>query len=108
MSNKTEAANVPPLVWRSPETAPECPDRDYLAIDYLGHIRATRHDRATLLHAGWATGWHPMKGEPEPRDKLNIRDGAMEIAAVHAREFRRLLTEHRMPADTIIEGVRLA
>ena len=104
----TEATMPAPLKWRRPETAPEHPDRDYLAIDPLGYIHVTRHPRATLLHAGWACGWHPMQGEPQPPDGLNIQEGGMQIAAVHAREFRRLLTEHRMPPDTVIEGVRLA
>lgn len=94
------------LVWRPVETAPEYPDRDYLAIDALGYIHVTRHDRSTLLHAGWAEGWHPMKGEPIQREE-SIRDGGVRIAAVHAREFRRLVSQHRMPKDTVIEGVKL-
>jgi hypothetical protein len=93
-----------PLNWRSLETAPEYPTEDYLAIDPNGYIHVTRHDRSTLIHAGWADGWHPLKGEPTPDDGLNPREGA----AMHAREFKRLLTQHRMPADTVIDGVRLA
>jgi hypothetical protein len=108
MSNQISKTNAKSLKWRSVETAPNFPTEDYLAIDANGYIHVTRHDRATLMHAGWADGWHPMKGEPTPDDGLNPRDGGMEIAAMHAREFKRLLTQHRMPADTVIEGVRLA
>lgn len=96
-----------PLKWRPIETASEYPESDYLAIDGLGYVHVTRHPRSTLMHAGWAEGWHPMKGEISP-DDLNPREGGMEIAAMHAREFRRLLTGHGMAAGTVIEGVMLA
>lgn len=96
-----------PLVWRAVETAPRFPTKDYLAIDPLGYIRTTRHNRETLMLAGWADGWHPMESEPTPDDGLDPRDGGMKIAAMHAREFKRLLTDHRMPVDTVIEGVKI-
>lgn len=80
---------------------------DYLAIDGSGYIHLIRHPRSTLMHAGWAEGWHPLKGDRTPPDGLGPREGGMEIAAMHAREFRRLLTAHRMPADTVIAGVAL-
>ena len=95
------------LTWKPVETAPQHPREDYLAIDYCGYIHVTNHPRATLMHAGWAYGWHPKKGEPEPDDGLQPREAGMKIAAMHAREFKRLLTEHRMPLDTVIEGVRM-
>jgi hypothetical protein len=97
-----------PLTWRSIETLPEYVHEDYLAIDSLGYIHVSRHGRATQINAGWAEGWHPMKGEMPADDGLNPQEGGMKIAAMHAREFRRLLTMHRMPADTVIEGVKLA
>ena len=98
----------PPLTWRSLETLPEYSDRDYLAIDGLGYIHVTQSERSTMIHAGWADGWHPLNGEPVSRSDESIQEGGMRIAAVHAREFRRLVTMHRMPADTVIEGVCLA
>jgi hypothetical protein len=102
-----EPGGPKPLKWRPVETVPEHPTQDYLAIDALGYIHVTGHPRSTLMHAGWAEGWHPMKGEVEP-DGLGSREGGMVIAAMHAREFKRLLIGHRMPADTVIEGVKLA
>jgi hypothetical protein len=105
----TDKITLPkPLVWRSLETLPEYSDRDYLAIDSLGYIHVTHHQRSTLIHAGWAEGWHPLKGEPVSYPDESIQEGGKRIAAVHAREFRRLVTQHRMPLDTVIEGVCLA
>jgi hypothetical protein len=95
-------------VWQPPETAPEWPTRPYLALDHLGYAHLTRHPRSTLMHAGWGKAWKPIRTEDIPEDQLSIQQGGMAIAAGHAREFKRLLKGHAMPADTVIEGVMLA
>lgn len=99
------------MEWKPVETAPERPERKYLAVDCCGYYHLTDHPRHVLMHAGWAEAWCevPEWKTPNPlrEPARSAVDGGREIAASHAREFKRLLTAHRIP-DEIIEGVRLA
>jgi hypothetical protein len=91
--------------WKPVETAPEFPDHEYLAVDCCGHIHRTSHDQATLMLAGWAVAWAPAYN-PNQIVGQSIRDGGRELAAVHAREFKRLVLAWGM-GDEVIEGVAL-
>lgn len=88
--------------WKPIETAPEHPDCEYLAVDINGYVHRTTHPRHTLMHAGWAEAWAPAY-KPKPITG-SIRDGGREIAAMHAREFKRLVRGHHIENE-VIEGV---
>lgn len=95
--------------WRPVETAPERPERKYLAIDCIGYVHQTDHPRHVLMNAGWAVAWRPIPQfvQNSLLDRTPILDSAREIIGTHAREFKRLMKGHRLEGE-IIDGVMLA
>ena len=93
--------------WQPIETAPENPERKYLAVDTLGNIHLTDHPRHVLMYAGWAKAWIPIpEWKTKPPANQSIQDGGRDIAAMHAREFKRLVKAHGIAGETI-EGVKV-
>jgi hypothetical protein len=59
------------------------------------------------MYAGWAKTWMPIpEWKTKPPAKLSIQDGGRDIAAMHAREFKRLVKAHGIAGETI-EGVKV-